>query len=319
DEEWRNDLAAKGIRLTIARDAKFLSPESFDEFLFVDDYAIKNLDHQYRTEGVGVPLIALRKFDLRQIEGRKGEEKFLMPRQVYPMTALLKLDAPLLDRPGEPYGLRLELHDPLRERKVELDGRSEPLATDLTMPLVYHFVRSPLPILQEVGLLDPQWLEKLAGLYMLHPYEPGKIPVVLVHGLRSSPAAWMKVINDLRGDPILRDRYQFWLFMYPTGTPFPVSAAGLRKGLDELREAIDPSHADKALDRIVVVGHSMGGLISKMMIERSGDDLWKLIGRRPFEELQATPEHKEMLRRVFFFEPHPSVARVVFVATPHRG
>ena len=72
---------------------------------------------------------------------------------------------------------------------VEFAGRREPLASDLTTPLAYHFVRSPLPILQEVGLLDPQWLEKLAGLYMLHPYEPGKIPVVLVHGLRSIPAA----------------------------------------------------------------------------------------------------------------------------------
>src|SRR6185437_5742943 len=136
---------------------------------------------------------------------------------------------------------RLELHDPLRTGEVRFAGGMQPLTADLSTSLAYHFVRSPLPVLQEIGLLDPQWLEKLAGLYMLHPYEPGKIPVVLVHGLRSSPAAWMKVINDLRGDPILRDRYQFWLFMYPTGTPFPVSAAGLRKGLDELREAIDPS------------------------------------------------------------------------------
>ncbi len=311
DEDWRAKLAGLGIALTIARDAEFLDPDQFDEFLFADDFQVKNLDHHYKTPGLGVPLIALRKFDLKAIEGRRGEEKFLMPRQVYPMTAVLKLDPPS--------GLRLELHDPLLERQVLLDGRKEPLAGDLTTPLVYHFVQSPLPILQEIGLLDPQWLEKLAGLYMLHPYEPGKIPVLLVHGLRSSPAAWMKVINDLRGDPALRDRYQFWLFMYPTGTPFPASAAKLRQKLGELRDVIDPARADKALDRMVVVGHSMGGLISKMLIEESGDDLWRLIARRPFEELQAEPEHRDLLRRIFFFEPHPSVARMVFIATPHRG
>jgi pimeloyl-ACP methyl ester carboxylesterase len=319
DEAWRVALAAQGVRLTIVRGSEFLSPESFDEFLFVDDYAIRNLDDQIKTPGVGVPLIALRRFDLRQLESRQGEAKFLMPRQVYPMTALLKLDPPPTGSTGEPYGLRLELHDPLLERKVEQGGRLEPLASDLTTPLVYQFARSPLPILQEIGLLDPQWLEKLAGLYMLHPYEPGKIPVVLVHGLRSSPAAWMKVINDLRGDPVLRDRYQFWLFMYPTGTPFLNSAVKLRDGLDELRRTVDPGHNDKTFDRAVLVGHSMGGLISKMMIESSGDEIWKLIGRRPFEELQATPEHKEMLRKVAFFEPHPSISRVVFIATPHRG
>ena len=310
DEDWRAGLRSKGIPLTIARNGDFLAPERFDEFYFVDDYAVKNLDREFKTPGVGVPLIALRKFDLRALESRQGQEKFLMPRQVYPMTAVLSV---------EPEGLRLELHDPLLERQVVLGGRPEPLATDLTTPLVYHFVQSPLPILQEVGLLDPQWLEKLAGLYMLHPYEPGKIPVVLVHGLRSSPAAWMKVINDLRGDPVLRDRYQFWLFMYPTGTPFPASAAKLRAKLDELREVIDPGHKDPALDRSVLVGHSMGGLIAKMMIERSGDDLWRLVARRPFEELQAKPEHRDLLRRIFFFEPHPSISRVVFIATPHRG
>ncbi|MDG3004288.1 esterase/lipase family protein [Paludisphaera mucosa] len=316
DEDWRAGLEEKGIRLTIARDSHFLSPESFDRFYFDDDFAVKNLEDQHKTEGIGVPLIALRRFDLKKLESREGEEKFLMPRQVYPMTAVLK---PEPTAPGGAYNLRLELHDPLVESDVDLGDRAEPLAADLTTPLVYHFVQSPLPILQEIGLLDPQWLEKVAGLYMLHPYEPGKIPVVLVHGLRSSPAAWMHVINDLRGDPVLRERYQVWLFMYPTGTPFPASAAKLRKGLDELREVVDPAHADAAFDRAVLIGHSMGGLISKMMIERSGDELWKLVGRRPFDELKAEEEHKAMLRRVFFFEPHPSIARVVFIATPHRG
>jgi pimeloyl-ACP methyl ester carboxylesterase len=93
----------------------------------------------------------------------------------------------------------------------------------------------------------------------------------------------------------------------------------LRDGLDELRQTVDPEHLDKAFDRAVLVGHSMGGLISKMMIESSGDEIWRLIGRRPFEELQATPEHKKMLRKVAFFEPHPLISRVVFIATPHRG
>ncbi len=319
DQQWRDELAARGIPLTIVQDGKFLSPDWYDKFLFADDFAIKNLDHIYQYDGVGVPLLAIRKFNIWRLEARQGAEKFLMPRQVYPLTALVKVVPPPPDRPGDPFGLRLELHDPLIERRVEVDGRSEPLAADLTTPLVYHFVQSPLPVLQEIGLLNPQWLEKLEGLYMIHPYEPGKIPVVLVHGLRSTPAVWMKVINDLRADPALRDRYQFWLFMYPSGSPFPDSAAKLRKGLNEIREAIDPGHADEALDRMVLVGHSMGGLISKMMIESSGEDLWKLVGRRPFDELQASPERKEALRQLFFFEPQASVARVVFIATPHRG
>ena len=154
---------------------------------------------------------------------------------------------------------------------------------------------------------------------MLHPYIPGRIPVVFVHGLRSSPAAWLKVMNEMRGDPNLRDRYQIWLFMYPTGTPFPYSAAKLRASLDELRDVVDPGREDKALDRAVLVGHSMGGLITRLMVSSSGQSLWNLVGARPFDELKASPERKELLRNVFFFEPHPMVTRAVFVATPHGG
>ena len=126
-------------------------------------------------------------------------------------------------------------------------------------------------------------------------------------------------MNEIQGDPDLRDRYQPWLFMYPTGTPFPYSAAKLRSSLDELRSVVDPEHADRTLDRAVLVGHSMGGLISRLMISESGDRIWNLVGKRPFEELKASPERKEMLRNVFFFEPHPMITRAVFIATPHGG
>ncbi len=317
DEGWRADLAARGVSVAVARGGESTwDPGRFDEFRFADDYEVKRLDHQYRGDGLGVPLIGIRRFRLGELQSRRGEEKYLMPRQVYSVTAVLE---PTPDGPPGAPAFRLALYDPLRVRRAESEAGPGPLATDLTTPLAYHFLKSALPILQEVGLLDPQWLERLAGLYMLHPYERSKIPVVFVHGLRSSPAAWLKVLNDLRGDPALRDRYQFWLFLYPTGTPFPYSAAKLRAALDELRSVVDPDHADAALDRSVLVGHSMGGLISKMMIVGSGDALWKLASHRPFEELRASDERREMLRKVFFFEPHPSVRRVIFIATPHRG
>jgi pimeloyl-ACP methyl ester carboxylesterase len=319
DETWREDLASRGIRISVQQGEALWTSDRFDDFLFARDYKVGGLEHQYRAEGLGVPLIGERQFRLDEFTERTGQDKFLMPRQVYPVTALLRVVPPEPDRAGDPTEFRLELHDPLLTRSVAFEGRGEPLAADLTTPIAYHFARSPLPILQEIGLLDPQWLEKVQGLYMLHPYEPGKIPVLLIHGLRSSPVAWMKVVNELRGDPALRERYQFWLFMYPTGTPFPASAAHLRRALDELRQVVDPVHADSALDQMVVVGHSMGGLISKMMVLESGNAVWKLVANRPFEDLRATNEHRDLLHQVFFFGPHPSIKRLIFIATPHRG
>jgi hypothetical protein len=214
----------------------------------------------------------------------------------------------------------LELHDPLRYRRVSLaPNRTAPLAADLSTPLAYHLARSPLPLLEQVGLLQPQWLERLAGLYMLHPYQPGKIPRRPDPRVWSSPRAWIQAINELRGDPTLRDRYQFWIFLYPTGNPLTASAATLREALSEVRQTIDPRAADPALDQMVLVGHSMGGLLSKMMLLDSGEALWSLVSTRPFADLRATPQQRNLLRRLYFFEPQPSVRRVVFISTPHRG
>jgi pimeloyl-ACP methyl ester carboxylesterase len=319
DDQWREDLASRGVLISVQQAGSLWMPDRFDGFRFAADFKVQGLEHQYHAEGLGIPLIGERQFRLDEFAARKGQEKFLMPRQVYPVTAVLRVVAPLPEWDGEPIEFRLELHDPLLTQSVAFGGRAQPLASDLTTPLAYHFAHSALVVLQEIGLLSPEWFEKLQGLYMLHPYEPGKIPVVLVHGLRSSPLAWMKVINELRGDPAFRERYQLWLFMYPTGTPFPASAAHLRRALDELRQVVDPDHADPALDNMVMIGHSMGGLISKMMVMKSGEAIWKLVANRPFADLRATDEHRKLLHQVFFFGPHPSIRRVIFIATPHRG
>ncbi len=143
--------------------------------------------------------------------------------------------------------------------------------------------------------------------------------MVLVHGLLSSPLTWMPVFNDLRADPALRDRFQFWFYFYPTGDPYLATAADLRRDLEALRADLDPDHKDAALDRMVLVGHSMGGLISKLMTVDSGDDFWRLVSDRPFDDLALQPAAREELRRIFFFQREPCVRRVIFLGTPHHG
>ena len=67
------------------------------------------------------------------------------------------------------------------------------------------------------------------GLYILQPYDPDRIPVIFVHGLISTPQMWLNVINELNADPVLRARYQYWVFAYPTGNPLAYSALRLRE------------------------------------------------------------------------------------------
>ena len=122
------------------------------------------------------------------------------------------------------------------------------------------------------------------GLLMMHPYRPGRLPVVLVHGTASSPARWADIVNELQNDPKLRERIQFWLFTYNTSNPILLSASDLRQSLQRIRKEIDPDGRDPALDQLVVIGHSQGGLLTRLMVTDSGSRFWDSVTDVPFEK-----------------------------------
>ena len=157
------------------------------------------------------------------------------------------------------------------------------------------------------------------GLSLLQPYRRGRIPVVFIHGLWSNPCSWSPMVEALEADAALHDHYQFWTFGYSTGDPIPYSASLLRRDLDEVRRKFDPDGSDAAFDRMVVVGHSMGGLLAKMMVQDTGYRLWRLLSDRPVDELAGDQEDQDLFLSALIFKPRPEVRRVVFIATPHRG
>lgn len=158
-----------------------------------------------------------------------------------------------------------------------------------------------------------------AGLSLVRPYVRGKIPVVLIHGLGSSPRSWARMIEGLEADPILRANYQFWTFRYSTGEPILYSASVLRRALLQARAQYDPDGSDPAFDRMVLIGHSLGGLLAKLMVQDSRSRLWETVSAQPAERLDGPAEARELLRQAFLFKPLPGVRRIIFIATPHRG
>jgi hypothetical protein len=127
------------------------------------------------------------------------------------------------------------------------------------------------------------------------------------------------MIEDLKNDPAVRARYQFWTFRYQSGDSIPFSAHLLRQSLRRARRVFDPNGMDPAFDRMVVVGHSLGGILAKMMVQRSGSRLWQTVWEQPVDNIPGPQEDCQLLRQAFWYEPVPEVRRVVFVATPHRG
>jgi len=151
------------------------------------------------------------------------------------------------------------------------------------------------------------------------PYERGKVPVVFIHGLWGSPRNWDRMIESLEADPALRTKFQFWTAGYASGDSIPYSAHLLRQSLRRTRRVFDPDGTDAAFDRMVVVGHSLGGILAKMMVQSGGPLLWQTVCTRPIDQVIEPTEECQPLRQAFFYKPVPEVRRVIFIATPHRG
>ena len=227
----------------------------------------------------------------------------------------------LADRGWRRDPVTLTFLDPYFDHTIRLGEREVPLAGDRTTPRAMQVSEGIMSTLELTGLFDSDFRRPgvKAGLYLMRPYQPGKIPVVLVHGLYSSPRSFLQNMNELENDPEIAARYQFWVFLYPTGLAIPSSALDLRTSLVNVRNTLDPNHDDPVLDQMVLIGHSMGGLLSKMMVQNSGIVLWDAAFSRPVGELEASPKTRAMLVNSLIFRPLPFVRRVVFVATPHRG
>lgn len=297
------------------------SPADIHKIMFASDFEVGGLASSRNQYGLGVPLIAVREADPKQDE-RSAKEQFYPNEMAFPLTAFLYPNSRLRD-PGESVEetrrCTLELVDPVRHRVVGDPSNQVALETDLTTPLAYMWSRTDLDRYRWTGLMRPGQALERANLLMIRPYEPGKIPIVMVHGLISSPLSWIPMLDELQRDPAIQERYQFFLFMYPTGVPLPIAAATLRDALVRAKMTYDPDGRDPAFDRMVLLGHSMGGLLSHCMVLSSGDELWQLNSDRSFEEILGPPEVLGELRRLLFFEPLPFINRVVFLATPHRG
>lgn len=168
-------------------------------------------------------------------------------------------------------------------------------------------------------LLRPTLPQVKTQIYLIEPYDPNKIPVLMVHGLQSTPVAFLKLFNAMRLDPELSARFQVWTFLYGTGGPVLFNALSLRQELEKTVRTLDPHDHDFATRNIVVVGHSMGGLMAHTLVSSSGDEIWNALFLVPPGQLKGDKELARLVEDAMHFRRNPRVVRAVFMATPHRG
>lgn len=318
DPTGRETVEAKGpwrsyrVRCRTKGGGNVVDPAAFDRLESADRIELVNYEmKRIRREGFGAAMILHQEGS----EKRREANPFLSPiGMTVPVNAVLDFGH---GRGGE---VEVRYTDLLLTEEVRVGGRILPAAADLTIPLA---VMVDYDVDRKAGfkaMTHPDRYLDHTGLYQLEPFRPNQIPIVLVHGLMSSPEVWVKAINELRADPGIRKNYQLLVFRYSTGFPIAYNSAFLRKRLSEFRNFYDPSGTNPRMSDKVLVGHSMGGILSNAQVRPSGDAFTGALFDRPIEELGGvTEDQKRALREMLVFDANREVTRVICVAAPHRG
>lgn len=271
-------------------------PDHFTSFTPADTVDLKTIERRNRVDGIGGALVGVRKTSpLEQFSPLVGVTA--------PVTAVL-------DFKGN--DVTLSLIDPTEKTKSRIAGKERALDADFSAALAYYPHQSELWT-GLMGALRVSEHMKTTGLYMLQPYDPDRIPLIFVHGLISTPRMWRNVINELETDPVLRERYQCWVFSYPTGNPPLYSALRLREELAKVQQRY-PDSKD-----MVLVGHSMGGILSRTQVTTVDRAAWDVIGKDKADHFFANVKPGSLVERCTLFKANPHVDRAIFICTPHRG
>lgn len=304
-DPWNQPLrvpsSAGEFELTRRPDArKNWNPALYD-FTPADQYDFhgKYVADRSLRQGLGAPLVAVG----REIR-KDASKEFTIPRVYYGVTALIHFE-----------GRRaiVAMEDPLASERVTLRGRSYPLAADFTVPIAVMLAQNDPKKMELNRLLRPEEYAETARIARLQPFDPDKTVVLVIHGLMDSPATWTPMLNALRGDEEIRRKYQFWFYSYPSGYPYPHSAAILRHELDAIQQRFP------LRKKMVVVGHSMGGCISRLLVTDPGEKLWMDLFKKPPGRTNLTKSSRQIFTDALIFRSRPEVGRVIFVAAPLRG
>jgi pimeloyl-ACP methyl ester carboxylesterase len=289
-----------------AESRKYLA--NYDRVFLANSLRQRGLKHEYKITGKGTPLVIY-----GRNPGSTAEEKH------YPSTGItLGLTAVKEESPA--HVPLLKLYDAFDPTVVRSSSGPEPIAANYTATLAVLDSHARQVAGSAAGsFLRPDNPRFATGIYLIHPYDPNKTPILFVHGLISSPLSWQNLTNDLCADPKILEYYQPWFFLYPTGQPVLESAEQLREDLQATQRLFDPKGTAMASHHVVVIAHSMGGLLAHTLVSDSGDALWNVFAEKPFDSLSLPPNEKDLISGYFFFHHQLSIERVIFLAVPHRG
>lgn len=288
--------------------------------------AFTGLRSQYRRDGFGAELVADRsvKTDAGVLTRNSDSKDHLAARppwseMPYPVvTALLRFESDSLADILATTEVTFAVYDPYRHFATQLHSQHIPLAGHFTAGYGLWLAQAGFARQSIRTLLGREQNFDRPHVYLMQPYDPDRRVILMIHGLASSPEAWVNVANEIMGDEILREKFQVWQVYYPTNIPISINHFAIRNAINAVLHHYDPQGSAIASKNMVVIGHSMGGVIARLMIS-SSENLMNEVLR----DVEFKPKRRQHIEArigpILQFSPMPEVSRAIFIAAPHRG
>jgi pimeloyl-ACP methyl ester carboxylesterase len=301
-----------------------------EELIAASSLRFSGLRNTYRRDGLGAELVAV---SPPPTLPEPPAEAPAFSESRYPViTALLRFDGQTLAQVLSTQKVQLVLFDPYStaQMKLRLPGQT----ADSLVPLSANFTAGYGLWLARSGFAV-QSLRTLFGMadgitrphiQLMQPYDANRRTIIMLHGLASSPEAWINVANEVLGDDELRQRYQIWQVYYPTNAPLALNLHAIRTALQETQAHFDPAGTALASRDVTLIGHSMGGVLARLLVSSSGEKLWEMLPPDHRVSPRDNSEKAEQMRALrdsaspyLSFTPLPGARSAIFIAAPHRG
>ncbi|MDO4897388.1 MAG: alpha/beta hydrolase [Moraxella sp.] len=319
------------VHFYIDNDFEFLNAiqnhaHAFDDLISAYDVRMANLDTQSVRSGLGVSYVGVltdRRTPTISVVSSQDSKERIHPTGHLILTAIAKPQGNDLQQVLNSQSIDIHFFNPHRQKTVEIFGKPYPLSANFSASYGMWLGENRLNQLAILNMLQKKSVA-LPELFMLEPYNPNKKVVIMVHGLASSPATWVNFTNNLLADPILQNNYQVWQIFYATNLPILENRHQIQELIKTAYQMTDPQGTHPASQNSVLIGHSMGGVISRMMVSDDDlsanmDELAYLVSDDTAPKKPLNDQEKQALRQRFTLHALPQVDTAVFISTPFQG
>lgn len=288
------------------------------ELIAASSLSFSGLRNIYRRDGFGAELVAV--FEKNQLPAESATPSDVFEEARIPaVTALLQFTGDNLSQVLNTQQLTVYLHDPYLRSEVKLGSSVVPLAGNFTSGYGLWLARSNFSTQALRTLLGKSDGIGKPQIHLMQPYDPNRRLIVMLHGLASSPEAWINVANEVLGDEQLRRNFQVWQVYYPTNAPIMLNNHTIREALQQTLSHFDPQGKAVASRDITLVGHSMGGVLARMMVSGTQGKMVDAVAMELELPAKARQQLQGELASLLEFSPVPNVRNAIFIAAPHRG